>query len=225
MSPAATSNSCDAMRRPFSIALSQAIADALPAIISERDATDGVPSGTSSLSPSISFTLRDIDAELLRDDARQGREMPLPHRLHAEPDRRLAVASKRRSAFSFRMPPATSRKQHIPMPRSLPFLRDAARRLAKPFQSDERERLVHRGLELAAVVDRTVRRLVRHRLGRNEIAPPQRHAVDPHAGAPRRRSAARSGRSPPAARRRDRARAAPHWSAPSSRRCAIAGMR
>jgi hypothetical protein len=34
------------------------------------------------------------------------------------------------------MPPATSRKQHIPMPRNLPALRDAARRLLKPFQSE-----------------------------------------------------------------------------------------
>ena len=56
MSPVATSKICDAMRRPLSIALSHAIADALPAIISEREATEGVPSGTSSLSPSINVT-------------------------------------------------------------------------------------------------------------------------------------------------------------------------
>ena len=66
------------------MAPSQANTEALPAIISEREATEGVPSGTSSLSPSISLTFADIDAELLRNNARKRRKMTLTHRLHAK---------------------------------------------------------------------------------------------------------------------------------------------
>ena len=114
--------------------MSQAIADALPAIISERDATDGVPSGTSSLSPSISFTSLDIDAELPRDDARQRREMPLPHRLHAEPDRDLAVLEAQVRLLVQDAARDFEEAAH-PDAAQLAVLRDAARRLAKPFQS------------------------------------------------------------------------------------------
>ena len=53
----------------------------------------------------------------------------------------------------------------------------AARRKSVPVGG--LERLVHDALELAAVVDRPVRRLVRHRAGRDEIATPQLHAIDP----------------------------------------------
>ena len=203
------------MRRPLSMALSHAIAEALPAIISERDATDGVPSGTSSLSPSISLTSPTSMPSRFATTRGKRREMPLSHRLHAEADGDLAVASNRRSAFSLRMPPATSRKQHMP---DAAQLSGFARCRAPPGEAvpvGERQRLVHDGFELAAVVDRSVRRLVRHRVGRDEVAPAQLDPIDAHLARGAVDQAFRSGRSPRGGPRRDRDRAAPRWSARS----------
>ena len=73
----------------------------------------------------------------------EGREMALPHRLGAGVQRHLAVVgSNRRSTVSSRMPPATSRKQPMPMPRSFPARSEAARRCRKALPVRQRQRLV-----------------------------------------------------------------------------------
>ncbi len=73
------------------MAWSQASAVALPAIMIEREATLGVPAGTSSLSPSHQPHRAGVDAEPLGDQRHERGEMPLPHRLRAGAQRHLAV--------------------------------------------------------------------------------------------------------------------------------------
>ena len=77
-----------------------------------------------------------VDAEpLRRPDGRTWRDAPAPSpaRRCAAPPCRPARSAGRR--LSSRMPPATSRKQPMPMPRSLPARSEAARRAGKPSQS------------------------------------------------------------------------------------------
>ncbi len=79
---------------------------------------------------------------------------------------------------------------------------------AKPCQSASCERVVHVALELAGIVGEDEFGVVGHLIGRDQVAAPQFHRIEAAAPAPRCRSRARWRRSPPAVRRRDRARSA-----------------
>ena len=135
ISPTSASDRCAMPRRPFSMAWSQASTVALPAIMIEREATLGVPAGTSSLSPSTSRTAPGSTPSRLAISGTNVERCPCPIACAPVRNATLPSCSKRRSTASSRIPPATSRKQPMPMPRSLPSRSDAARRAAKPFQS------------------------------------------------------------------------------------------
>ena len=68
----------------------------------------------------------------------------------------------------------------MPRPRNLPRARLSACRAGKPVPIGQRQRLVQQVGEIAAVIGRAVRRLVRHRLGRDVVAPAQFDPVDAH---------------------------------------------
>src|SRR5262245_35375211 len=97
--------------------------------------------------------------------------MALADGLDAEPDRDLAVVFEPQvgllvedAAGDFEKTAHPASAQPAARLRFLP-----AR--GKTLPIGERQRLVHRRLELAAVVDRAVRRLVRHGRTRDEVAP------------------------------------------------------
>ncbi len=80
------------------------------------------------------------------------------------------------------MPPATSRKQASPIPRSRPARSEAARRCGEALPVGQDQRLVHDRLEFAAVVDGAVGRAERHGGGGDQVAASELHAVDAGGG-------------------------------------------
>ena len=154
MSAADASKSWPAIRRPFSIAWSQAVTVEPPAIIIERDATVGRPPGHL-----VAVALHEPhrahrDAEPLRDHRRKGREMPLPDRLRAEPERDLAVGLEAQIRGVLQRTPARHLEEAAdPEPAQLPGARRRRAPCSEPVPVGERERLVEHRLELAAVVD------------------------------------------------------------------------
>ena len=152
-----------------------------PPSLSSATRRSAFPTGTSSLSPSISRTAPGSMPSRRATSGTNVDRWPCP--IACTPVRTATLPSARNAGrpVSSRMPPATSRKQ--PDADAAQLAVALAMRRAGPESRPNRHcsmARVHQRGEIAAVVDRAVRRPVRHGGGRDQVAPPQLRAVDLH---------------------------------------------
>ena len=176
-----------------------------------------LPPGSRSVSPRLVAHVVLRHAEPIRHKLGECRLQPLPYRHRPGSQNQRAIGSARRSvAWSFagrrNGPPATSMQLHRPMPRSLPraFGFGAAR--GEAVELRQLRRLLHVAFEFAAIVGEGQRGLVRHRLGRDQVAAAQLVRTDAKLARGDIDDAARSCRSLRDGRHRDTPRWAPCWS-------------
>ena len=182
ISATAASSTWAAICRPCSMTLSLAATIAVPLAISDFEPPVPPPAISSSLSPCNRRMRVERDAELLVQDLRERGPVALAVIERAGDDGDTAIGFEADAAHLVGRRPghfeivadAAAAQQAAP----------AAFLLAggKPVPVGLRQRLIEHGGELAAVIGRAVRRLVRHRVFGDVVAAAQLDLVDAHLG-------------------------------------------
>ena len=177
-----------------------------------------LPVAIRSVSPCTMRTRSGGSAKMIGDDLRIGRVVALPGRSgcrHARGRCRPFQATASRCRGRWRRRPRYRSQCRCRAASPCSACRVGARFEAVPVGELQRAR--HLAVEFAGVVDLAGRGRVRHLLGPDEILAPQAHRARRRSRARRHRPAARSHRTLPAVRRRDRHRPARCWCRPRAR--------
>ena len=169
--------------RPRSMILSEALRIDVPTTVTEREPNVPMPWVTRSVSPHTTRTRSGSTPSIACGDLPERRLMPLAVIVGAEQHGQVAARIEPHLGEFLARPPERSggdfdRVGDAAGRAACRCARIPARRLAKPFQSAASSGKLHILLELAAVVGEDEPGLERHRVRRNEIAPPDLDAVD-----------------------------------------------